>query len=614
MQPSIAPHNIRIAIFSLFIIAAFAFLAFNMWEVQIEKGEEHRKLISKQSIRRIRIPSVRGRVFTADQIPVADNEPTYSIVFHLGEMRQPGPGSRTITHILNSIAAIGKTVGRPSAIDRDDLIRHIVQKPGLPMTIIPNLSRQELARAITLDDPIKGMDIEILPRRVYHNPAAYSNLIGYTGPEDPKSADDKEQFFYYVPDHVGRRGIEARFDELPNLHVPLRGLRGNPGGSIVRVDNRGYIFENISSEDAVNGNDVILTIDSRAQTIAASLLKGLSGAIVLLDADNGNILAMASSPGYDPNTISNRISKDEWRALVADKSLPMLNRATEGAYIPGSIVKPLVALALLHNHADTSAVDCDGATHIGSTRIRCHSWRNGGHGIVDLDEAITVSCNDYFIEKGMKLGMEKIGETFRAFGLGSPSGFELPERQGLVPTREDKLRIYKTRWNEYDTALMSIGQGMMLLTPLQAEVFTAAIANGGRIVTPAILKEVRSPDGHTLHSAIPPSPKPVDISSQHLDIVKNAMMNVVNAPRGSGKKAANPKIQLYGKSGTGEVGSAANRHSNPGFSCCGFHRGRAYAMTVFVERGLSGGNTCAPIAGEFFNRWLTGDDDPTPRQ
>lgn len=595
---------IRILLIGLFFASGYLLLLFSLWRVQIEKGEEHRQRISKQSVRRIRIPPVRGRIIASDGRIVADNQPTYDVVLHLEEMRQPGTRSRTVAFIMEAMRRIAVAVGRKNENTIDRVNNHINYRPGLPYVVFTDLNPKELARLAELPLPPKGMEITVVPRRVYADGEAFSHVIGYTAPEDPQRADDRDDFFYYLPDVVGRQGLEKVYDEIIDAPVAIRGLQGHPGGSLVRVDHRGYVFETISTENAAHGNDILITIDSRAQKIAYDLMRDKVGALVLLDADSGAVLAMVSTPSFDPNLLSGGMSRSVWSALLHDKRLPMFNRATMGAYTPGSIVKPLVALAMLENNGDVSPVVCDGGTSIGNARVKCTGWRRGGHGQVDLVEAITVSCNDFFIEHGMKLGLTPIQTMMRKAGIGAKTGFCLPEQQGMLPTVENKMRLFRNKWNIYDTGLLSIGQGVILVTPLQIATYIAALANGGTLWRPFLLREVRDFNGNVLFINHPQAIGDLNASPEHLKLVRQGMRQVVVAANGSGRKGATAKIELYGKTGTGEVGPRDHRYNNTWFVCFGEKDGRRYAMTVFVDHGISGGSSCAPVASEFFERWL----------
>jgi len=604
VENRISSSYLRIMLIMLLLLGGYLFLLGALWLVQIQQGEEHRQRISKQCVRRIRIPAVRGRIISADNKVIADNQPVYEAVLHLEEMRQPGNRARTIAFIMDALNRIAVTVGRQNVTTLEMLTRHMTTRPGLPFVVYDDLTTAELAKLAELPVPPPGMEIIVVPQRYYPEGDIYAHVLGYTGPEDRKTADDRDQFFYYLPDSIGKSGLEAAYDKISDTPVPIRGLRGEPGGSMVLVDHRGYVFEVLDTEPAAHGNDLVTTLDSRAQKIAHDLMSGHVGAMILMDADTGAVLAMVSSPFYNPNSLSGGITADNWRRLVADSHKPLLNRVTQGAYTPGSIMKPLVALALLENHADISPVTCVGGTWIGRARLRCTGWKKGGHGTVDLVRALTVSCNDYFVQRGMGLGMEPIRAMMDNAGLGNKTGFCLPERSGMLPDRDLYYKLYHAQWSLFDTAQLSIGQGMILVTPLQVVTYISALANGGTLWQPYLLKEIRDFNGNVLYVNRPHLNRQMKLAPENLDMVRRGMREVVAADDGSGRKGACSKIDLYGKTGTGEVGPKNNRYNNTWFVGFGEANGHRYAITVFVDHGASGGSTCAPLAAEFFERWL----------
>ncbi len=598
---------VRLGIVGLIILSAYTLLIVKLWHEQVSLGADHLKKVSRQSIRRIRTPALRGRIYSADNQLLADNIPRYNLSFYLAEMRQPGRRSKTVKYILKIEKKLATAIGRKSKLTKARLIQHINLRPGLPMPVFTNLTPRELGILHEIKHDYSGLDINVTPVRTYPNGALAAHILGFTRKADPKKAQDRKQFFYYLPDLTGKRGVEKLFNNARSKGKSgkIRGLSGLPGSRLVMVDHRGFIHKIIRTDiEAMNGNDIYLTINYRAQSIAEQLLENKKGAIVLLNANNGAVLAMASNPSFNPNifTTGNRQAIND---LYKRTGQPLLNRATSGSYMPGSIIKPLTAIALLENNMDAKTiVNCDGATWIGNARIRCASWRHGGHGPVDIIDAIKHSCNDFFIEQGTKLGMEKLRDTFIAAGIGRKTGFSLPEKSGLAPSREYKKKMYKTAWNKYDTALLAMGQGIITLTPLQAAVYCAAIANGGTLWQPQILSDIRDQFGNLLYSNHPVSRGQLPASAATLKIVRRGMQEVVQSPNGSGKNAANRKIKLFGKTGTAEVGSRKKRHNNTWFICFGTVKKQTYAMVIMIENGISGGKSCAPLAAKFFTRWL----------
>ncbi len=598
MEINLSGSGLRIAIIALLAAFVYAIIAIQLWNVQIRSGEEHREKVSKQYARKIRMPAVRGRIFSSDMKLLADNRPSYNVLFHLSEMRQPGRRSKTIDYVLSEAERLGNAMGRDSQLRASDVSAHMNMFPGIPMTVFMDLSPKELGRAAELSPEIAGMELTPLPVREYPEHGLAANVVGYVGPDDPKLAEDRSEFFYYIPDMVGRSGVERVYDD---------DIRGSPGKKLVIVNHKGFVHETVGKPTpAQNGNDIRLTIDSKAQRAAERFMEGRQGAVVILDAGTGAVLAMATAPSYDPSVFVPKISRQDWAKLNTDPRRPMFNRPALGTYTPGSIMKPLVSIGLLENGLSPSfEVVCDGGTTIGNARIKCASWRSGGHGPVNIEHAIEQSCNDFFIENGMRLGVDRLRKTLVSAGLGSPTGFQLPEGSGLLPSKEYKSKYYKAPWNEFDTALLSIGQGMVMVTPLQVAVYTAAIANGGTLWKPFILYEKRDPKGFVTFKQTPESSGKLAVSPANLDIVRHGMWLSVNSSKGSSRFGKNSRIELSGKTGTAEMGPKNDRYTNTWF--LGFGKipdGRLISIVVFVERGDSGGKTCAPIASKILQEWL----------
>jgi len=431
-------------------------------------------------------------------------------------------------------------------------------------------------------------------------------VIGYARPSDVRGEPDRRDFFYYHADLTGRSGVERVLEHFRG-GLAENGLRGAPGCELIQVDHLGFVSaRKLEKIPPVNGNHVVLTIHSRAQKLGEELLSGKTGALVLLDADTGEALALVSSPSYDLSRVSPVWRKEYYQQLLNDPAKPLFSRAFQGSYTPGSIMKPLVALAALNDGFDPATViDCDGRSLVGGAKISCNNpW---GHGTLNLRKALEKSCNDYFIEMGVKLGMEKISAMFHAAGIGSPSGLEIGGSTGLLPRRELKNLRYRGPWNSYDTALISIGQGLVLISPVQAARFTAALANGGRLVSVHLLKEIVSDSGRVLYRNAPAPAPPWALREGALEAVRDGMFQVVNAPGGSGRGAHSGRLAIYGKTGTAEVDVGERRINNTWFIAFTSHRGRRYALAILIEDGRSGGRDCAPLAKEFLERFLLED-------
>jgi len=511
-----------------------------------------------------------------------------------------------------------KTIAKktPGIILTDNQIKnHVVHHPALPLKVFEKLTNKELALVSEMTPEIPGMEITMLPIRRYNYGKTACHLIGYVRKEDPLNAPDKNDYSYYIPDYQGKKGLEKAYDAfIPESKIPITGLRGTPGSSLVIVDFRGFVYNKIGKSIPVkSGHDIVLTLNYEAQTIAEDLMKNYSGAFVLLDASTGSIISMLSSPEYDLTQFIPRLSSKYWNKINTDKKKPLLNRAIAGQYEPGSIIKPVVAYALLSNGMNPSEIiKCTGRSYIGNASIRCAA--HYGHGNLDIVEAIEQSCNVFFIEEGRVLGLEKISETMSEFGVGAKTGFPIFEKKGLLPSRAELYYTVGRKWTTFDTALISIGQGRIQVTPLQAALYMAAIANGGKLWRPYILKEVLDEDENKIFINKPYLRKDLKLNKKYLDIIHKGMYEVVHGVKGSGKKGNAKKIVIYGKTGTAEKGSKTNRTKNTWFAGFASKNNKTYSFVVFVENGQSGGRTCAPIAQQFFDAWLSNSNNSTQKK
>ena len=351
---------------------------------------------------------------------------------------------------------------------------------------------------------------------------------------------------------------------------------------------------------------MVLTIDHRAQTIAENLLKGSVGAFIVADSDTGDIICSASSPGYDLSRFVPRLPADYYSELMKSPDRPLLNRAFSGIYPPGSTLKPLICLAFLKAGIDPDEkLECPGRVRIGNASIGCLAHPYGAQD-VDMREALEKSCNGYMILQALKAGYPVMSDLLRSAGIGKKSGIELAESAGNFPSDELKRKNYKYGWNDYDTALLSIGQGLISMTPLQMVLYTAAVANGGQIYHPHIVAGICDSEGNFIRRRKIVVRSELDVSPEALKVVREGMFQVVNAPRGSGRRGMVEGLTVYGKTGTAEVGPRSDRRNMTHFIAFTEYNGKRYAASMTIEDGLSGGRTCAPLVAAFFDHYLLG--------
>jgi penicillin-binding protein 2 len=604
----------RLWLLGAFFTAAFAFLAWRLWQVQMRHAEKYDDDVSRQCIRRILLPAVRGRIFAADGTVLVDNRVAYDLVFHPGEMRRPGAHGKnsrenTLNYLLEQAGTLAARLKRPAPLTRDQLKRHLDRFPAMGLPVFQDLTPAEVAILAELSPPLPG--IEIVPRtiRTYPRPGMASHILGFTARQRPplEAGDDEDgeedapRFAYLPPELVGRQGLELACND---------DLCGQPGEKLVQVDIRGYIHSEIGMPiPPQHGGDLILTLDPYAQAAAEKALRsmlapgGQAGALVALDVNTGAVVAMASWPTYNLATLT----PEAYRQFAEDrKQRPLFNRAVSGSYQPGSIVKPLTALAALlcgaMNPGDTT--ECTGAYMIGSTKIRC--WKSGGHGTVDMVQALAQSCNSYFMHAGLKTGLERLLPVFEAAGFGQETGLELGGASGFLPSRAWSETVEHRPWTAADTAFLSIGQGPVTLSPLQAAMFTAAIANGGTVFRPYLVQSVRNPDGTLRRQTAALGDKHLPVMQKELEVVRRGMWEAVHGTSATAASARNAFITLAGKTGTAETGrsGAAGRIKDTWFIGYGPVEAPKYAVAIIVEGGESGGHTASPIARKFFEGWL----------
>jgi len=590
--------KIRTVICALVISCMMMLLMLRLWQVQIMQGPEHLRATQRQSYRPIRLNPVRGRIFSADHKLLVDNATAYDLVFHMTEMRRPGVRARTIEHILDTEKILAFMLQRQSMLTEQKVKEHIRLYPVMPLHVFKNLTPEELAVISEISPPLDGVDI--LPRieRVYPYPGMASHILGMTSWAKPDGTDMLEELphVYVTPQLKGRDGLEAEYDKV---------LAGTPGSRIVMVDAVGYDRRTVLDIDYPrNGCNLILTIDANAQAAAERVLEGNAGALVAVNVKTGAVLAAASAPTYSLAALT---AKSYGQMAQDNEGRPLFNRAFNGTYTPGSIVKPLMALALLENGVITEddCYECTGRLKLGSTVIRCA--KTYGHGPIDLVEAIEYSCNPFFMHFGMEMGIDAWQPLLTAAGFGTKSGVDWPEIRssaGIRPCRDFAQRVWKRNWIASDMAYASIGQGAFTVTPLQVAMYAAALANGGALLRPYLVQEISDENGNLLSYTAPVIRSRLPVSEESLAIVRQGMVGAVEEKEGSAHGLAEVEMPLAAKTGTAEVGSGENRHKNTWVIAYGPAEEPEYAVACIIERGTSGGKTVVPIVAQFFKQWL----------
>ncbi len=587
-------HVWRLLLLWLAMLACFGALTYRLWNLQVAQGMEYQRRLAKQSLRSVRIPGIRGRILDRNGVRMADNRPSYCVSLYLEELRRSGNVQRTVDNVMESLYRIAEAMDRPLQMSPQDVRLHLGRRTPLPLVAWRDLDEAAVARFAERASEFPGAELTVEPVRVYPQGGSACHMLGYVGRADsaslPDAGDDgeaPEKYHYYLPEMAGKSGIEKRLDGV---------LRANAGGKLeIQVDVAGFKFDEVSRRAPGKGSDVVLAVDSRIQRAAEAVLEGQRGAAVVVDPRNGDVLALASAPGFDPNQFVPSVPAKVWNQLLKAEARPLYNRATGGEYAPGSTFKPVTLLAALHSGKVSADMrfTCPGYFELGSARFRC--WQHWGHGSIDLQAAIRYSCNVYLFHSALECGPEAVQAMARDCGFGRKTDISLDfERPGLVPDNAWKRTARRDSWRDGDTCNLSIGQGALLVTPVQMGMYAAALANGGTLWQPRLVGRIVAAGGEAQEIAPAKASGGPSWEARHIRVVREGMRDAVNQPDGSGKRAKLPNVTVAAKTGTAEYGvKGAGRKMTWMIAFAPFEDPR-YAVALLVEDGVSGGTTAAP--------------------
>jgi len=565
----------RIAALALLFTAGVVFLAVSLHRVQVVEFSAFARDQVRQSVRRVQVPGPRGRIFDRNGVCLADNRPSYCIAYYVEELRQRGKWARTIEAVDADIDRLAGVLGIPREISKEAVASHVMQRLPMPLLAWRDVGPETLARWAERAQDFPGVDVYVQPERFYPQTTLAAHVLGYVGRDRPESQPG-ERVHFYLPEMIGKAGLERQYNAL---------LTGVSGGQLIRVDARGYKNAMWEGSPEVPGRDLRLTLDVNVQRALEKALRGWRGAGVVVNPCDGEILAMASSPSYDPNQLVPAPTAGVWNRLNADAALPLLNRAVQGRYAPGSTFKPVTAMAaLLHPGFDPEETyTCNGVFVLGTMRLRC--WNTYGHGAVALRKAIEQSCNAYFCHLGQTIGYDAIYEQAHKVGLGVATGIDLPyELRGLLPTAEWKAKVTKDPWRPGDTCHISIGQGMLLTTPLQMAMLASVFANGGTLYRPHLAQRGGAVD----------CVREMEWPASALQTVRGGMHDV--AAVGTGRRVRVRGLEVAAKTGTAEYDAGGVRRKNTWVTAFAPFDHPTVAMAIVIENGESGGLTVAPMA------------------
>ena len=577
-------------------------LLFRLLYLQVVSHEHFTTLSEDNRVKLLPLPPNRGLIYDRNGILLAENLPSYRLEITPEQVDDMGATLSALKDIIEI-----------RDIDRSRFEKLLARKPrfeAIPLRF--HLNDEDVARFSVNRHRFPGVDITAgLARHYPHGPQAV-HALGYVGRIDERALQVLDSSNYRGTSHVGKNGIEKTYEELLHGKVGLQQVETTAQGRIIRILNR---------TPPVSGRNIYLTIDSRVQAAAETAFGDYSGAAIAIDPNNGDILAFVSLPTYDPNPFVNGIDYDDYAALRNDDKEPLFNRVLRGQYPPGSTVKPFMGLAGLETGTTSthSKTYCPGFYMLPGRDRKYRDWKRRGHGTVDLNTAITQSCDVYFYDLAQSMGIDGIHDYLQHFGFGRASGIDIQgELSGLLPSKDWKRRHRNQAWFPGETIITGIGQGFFLTTPIQLAAATAALANGGRMLQPQIVHAEQEADSDDL---IPHQPKLLETitidEQQHWDHVIAAMTDVVHSARGTARGIGKDSpYKIAGKTGTAQVYGLKEEEKYDAAAIDEKLRDHALfiafapvddpkiAIAVIVENGGGGGSVAAPIARAIMDAYL----------
>lgn len=603
-RKEVAPEFRRHTNFLMTVVSiAFLLLISRLFFLQVIQGERFTYLSENNRIRLKKIPGTRGMVFDRKGQLLIDSRPSFDLLFVPEDAEEPETTLRRLAGFL------GK--------DKEELLGLLEGNKGRPpfeeMVLGRDIDWRTLVAVETHQLDLPGVTLRIRPRRSYLLNSMAAHLLGYMGEIGPKQLKAQREKGYGMGDEIGQFGLERRWEEF---------LRGRSGGQQVEVDALGRRVRVLHEVEDVPGQNVFLTLDRDLQETAYEALQGKQGAIVALEVNSGAILALVSTPAFDPNIFARGVTAEEWRALGEDRMHPLNNRASQGQYPPGSTFKIVLAIAALEEKViePETPLLCRGSMTFGNRVFR--DWKKEGHGAVDLHKGIVQSCDVYFYQLGQRIGIDRIAKYARALGLGEKTGVALDdEKPGLIPDTEWKKKRFGQPWFPGETPSAAIGQGYITVTPLQMANLMATVANGGTLYRPWFVRRVESLDGTLIREYGPEKIRSLELKENTLKHVRSALAAVVNSGSGTGGRAKSTMVEIAGKTGTAQVAEMRGAYVKSG-QLSYFIRDHAWfvayapaenpviAVAILVEHGGHGGSAAAPLAKKVIEKYFSLQNNP----
>jgi len=575
----------RLAVLQALVVALVGVLVLQFWNLQVLRARHFRDLAENNRSRLVTLAAPRGALLDRHGQVLVGNRPSFNVVLnpeHAGDLDQV-------------VSRLAGALGMGEAAIRERLAR---RQPYRPLVVKADATLADVAALDARRRELPEVSVEVVPLRSYPLASAAAHALGRVG-EITERQLQLEEFRGLAPASlVGQAGLESRYNKE---------LMGRDGYRRVIVNSRGLEVAEAARQAPEDGPSLTLSIDASLQAAMEKAFEGRAGSAVALDPRTGEILAMASTPAYDPNEFTTGIDAALWASLATDPQTPLMNRVIQGAYSPGSTFKIIAATAALEEGVITPSTTfyCPGYLAVYNTVFHCMA--KGGHGVMDLRRAIANSCNVYFFQVGIRLEIARLSKWAKLMGLGAPTGVDLPhELGGLMPSPEWKMRVFKTPWYAGETVSVAIGQGQVSATPLQMARVMAVIANGGRLVRPHLTRGTEAP-------------LPLGIRPETIAAVKEGLRAVV--AEGTGRRARLPTVEVCGKTGSAQVVASARLAKSPNafellphgwFLAFAPADDPRIALAVLVEHGRSGAESAAPVARQILAHFFGLDRTVAP--
>jgi penicillin-binding protein 2 len=591
--PRIEP---RLAILSVFVALVLAVVTVRLYYLQIIRHKEFVELADRNRIRIHRQPALRGLVFDVHHRPLVDTRPSFDAVMVPEDVRD----------VKRTVARLEDLLGQDNIAAKLNQAEDDGRPPFDPVTVEEHLGWQQVVSLETHQLQLPGVSLEVMPERHYIYGGLAAHLLGYVG--EVAEADLRRANDYRMGDEIGKFGLERVFES---------DLRGQAGGQEIEVDSVGRRLKLLREIPEIPGQSVVLSLDLDLQQAAEKAMGTWSGALVAVDPNTGYILAMVSHPTFDPNVFANGINTVQWRGLTTDPAHPLTNRVIAGAYPPGSTFKLIDSIAGLEERSLTPETDyfCPGGLYYGNREYHC--WRKQGHGTISVHRAIVSSCDVFFYQVGIHLGIDRLARWARLLGMGEKTGIDLDnERPGVMPSSLWKEKRFHQRWYPAETLSVAIGQGYVAATPLQMAMVVSEIANGGTRYKPQFVRAEEALDGSVVKHFPPIVERRIPIDPVILEIVRSGMCDVVNGAGGTGHSAHLDNITVCGKTGTSQVVKEAGNARIPEDKEPLKYRDHAWfvayapaehpqiVVAAVIEHGGHGGSAAAPVVHDVMQKFF----------